>query len=88
MKRSMVLSVVIGSLILVMSLGANAYQHSQVKQAQQQISRLQQQKRQVSQQLTKTNQQKQLLSTQVALPWVSVSAVSHALCLLFRFRAK
>ncbi|MDY1546473.1 hypothetical protein KPP76_17315, partial (plasmid) [Lactiplantibacillus pentosus] len=43
----------------------NAYQHSQVKQAQQQISRLQQQKRQVSQQLTKTNQQKQLLSTQI-----------------------
>ncbi|NRO45162.1 hypothetical protein [Lactobacillus helveticus] len=65
MKRSMVLSVVIGSLILVMSLGANAYQHSQVKQAQQQISRLQQQKRQVSQQLTKANQQKQLLSTQI-----------------------
>ena len=59
MKRSVVLSVVIGSLILVMSLGANAYQHSQIKQAQQQISRLQQQKRQVSQQLTKTNQQKQ-----------------------------
>ena len=47
MKRSMVLSVVIGSLILVMSLGTNAYQHSQVKQAQQQISRLQKQKRQV-----------------------------------------
>lgn len=65
MKRSMVLSVVIGSLILVMSLGANAYQHSQVKQAQQQISRLQQQKRQVSQQLTKANQQRQLLSTQI-----------------------
>ncbi|MGX6395241.1 MULTISPECIES: hypothetical protein [Lactiplantibacillus] len=65
MKRSMVLSVVIGSLILVMSLGANAYQHSQVKQAQQQITRLQQQKRQVSQRLTKTNQQKQLLSTQI-----------------------
>lgn len=65
MKRSMVLSVAIGSLILVMSLGANAYQHSQVKQAQQQIARLQQQKRQVSQQLTKTNQQKQLLSTQI-----------------------
>lgn len=65
MKRSMVLSVVIGSLILVMSLGANAYQHSQIKQAQQQISRLQQQKRQVSRQLTKTNQQKQLLSTQI-----------------------
>ena len=65
MKRSMVLSIAIGSLILVMSLGANAYQHSQVKQAQQQISRLQQQKRQVSQQLTKTNQQKQLLSTQI-----------------------
>lgn len=65
MKRSMVLSVAIGSLILVMSLGANAYQHSQVKQAQQQITRLQQQKRQVSQQLTKTNQQKQLLSTQI-----------------------
>jgi uncharacterized membrane-anchored protein YhcB (DUF1043 family) len=61
----MVLSVAIGSLILVMSLGANAYQHSQVKQAQQQITRLQQQKRQVSQQLTKTNQQKQLLSTQI-----------------------
>ncbi|RND52724.1 hypothetical protein [Lacticaseibacillus paracasei] len=58
MKRSVVLSVVIGSLILVMSLGANAYQHSQIKQAQQQISRLQQQKRQVSRQLTKTNQQK------------------------------
>ena len=65
MKRSVVLSVVIGSLILVMSLGANAYQHSQIKQAQQQISRLQQQKRQVSQQLTKANQQKQLLSTQI-----------------------
>lgn len=65
MKRSMVLSVAIGSLILVMSLGANAYQHSQVKQAQQQITRLQQQKRQVSQQLTKINQQKQLLSTQI-----------------------
>lgn len=65
MKRSVVLSVVIGSLILVMSLGANAYQHSQIKQAQQQISRLQQQKRQVSRQLTKTNQQKQLLSTQI-----------------------
>nr|WP_054757436.1 hypothetical protein [Liquorilactobacillus satsumensis] len=66
MKRSMVLSIVIGSLILVLSLGgANAYQHSQVKQAQQQITRLQQQKRQVSQQLTKTNQQKQLLSTQI-----------------------
>ncbi len=65
MKRSMVLSVVIGSLILALSLGANAYQHSQVKQAQQQITRLQQQKRQVSQQLTKTNQQKQLLSTQI-----------------------
>ena len=41
MKRSMVLSIAIGSLILIMSLGANAYQHSQVKQAQQQISRLQ-----------------------------------------------
>ena len=65
MKRSMVLSIALGSLILIMSLGANAYQHSQVKQAQQQISRLQQQKRQVSQQLTKTNQQKQLLSTQI-----------------------
>ena len=65
MKRSMVLSVVIGSLILVMSLGANAYQHSQVKQAQQQISRLQKQKRQVNQKLTKANQQKQLLSTQI-----------------------
>ncbi|MFT8605485.1 hypothetical protein [Lactiplantibacillus plantarum] len=65
MKRSMVLSVVIGSLILVLSLGANAYQHSQVKQAQQQITRLQQQKRQVSQKLTKINQQKQLLSTQI-----------------------
>lgn len=65
MKRSMVLSVVIGSLILVLSLGANAYQHSQVKQAQQQITRIQQQKRQVSQRLTKTNQQKQLLSTQI-----------------------
>jgi hypothetical protein len=65
MKRSVVLSIVLGSLILIMSLGTNAYQHSQVKQAQQQISRLQQQKRQVSQQLTKTNQQKQLLSTQI-----------------------
>ena len=65
MKRSVVLSVVIGSFILVMSLGANAYQHSQIKQAQQQISRLQQQKRQVSRQLTKTNQQKQLLSAQI-----------------------
>jgi len=65
MKRSMVLSVAIGSLILVLSLGANAYQHSQVKQAQQQITRIQQQKRQVSQQLAKTNQQKQLLSTQI-----------------------
>ena len=65
MKRSVVLSVVIGSLILVMSLGVNAYQHSQIKQAQQQISRLQQQKRQVSRQLTKTNQQKQLLSAQI-----------------------
>lgn len=65
MKRSMVLSVVIGSLILVLSLGANAYQHSQVKQAQQQITRLQQQKRQVSQQLTKINQHNQLLSTQI-----------------------
>lgn len=65
MKRSVVLSVVIGSLILVMSLGANAYQHSQIKQAQQQISRLQQQKRQVSRKLTKTNQQKQLLSAQI-----------------------
>ena len=31
MKRSMVLSIAIGSLILIMSLGANAYQHSQVK---------------------------------------------------------
>ncbi|MCM8610183.1 hypothetical protein MZO40_15460 [Lactiplantibacillus sp. B652] len=61
----MVLSIALGSLILIMSLGTNAYQHSQVKQAQQQISRLQQQKRQVSQQLTKTNQQKQLLSTQI-----------------------
>ncbi len=65
MKRIMVLSVVIGSLILIMSLGANAYQHSQVKQAQQQINRLQKQKRQVNQQLTKANQQKQLLSTQI-----------------------
>lgn len=65
MKRSMVLSIAIGSLILIMSLGANAYQHSQVKQAQQQISRLQKQKRQVNQQLTKANQQKQLLSTQI-----------------------
>ena len=65
MKRSVVLSIALGSLILIMSLGTNAYQHSQVKQAQQQISRLQQQKRQVSQQLTKTNQQKQLLSTQI-----------------------
>ena len=65
MKRSVVWSVVIGSLILIMSLGSNAYQHSQIKQAQQQISRLQQQKRQVSRQLTKTNQQKQLLSTQI-----------------------
>ncbi|MCS8622235.1 MULTISPECIES: hypothetical protein [Lactiplantibacillus] len=65
MKRSTVLSVVIGSLILVLSLGANAYQHSQVKQEQQQITRLQQQKQQVSQQLIKTNQQKQLLSTQI-----------------------
>lgn len=58
MKRSVVLSIVLGSLILIMSLGANAYQRSQVKQAQQQISRLQKQKRQV-------NQQKQLLSTQI-----------------------
>ncbi|WP_159258984.1 hypothetical protein [Lactiplantibacillus pentosus] len=65
MKRSVVLSIALGSLILIMSLGTNAYQHSQVKQAQQQISRLQQQKRQVSQQLTKTNQQKQLLRTQI-----------------------
>lgn len=65
MKRSVVLSIALGSLILIMSLGTNAYQHSKVKQAQQQISRLQQQKRQVSQQLTKTNQQKQLLSTQI-----------------------
>ncbi|MDR7678496.1 hypothetical protein C7M37_02884 (plasmid) [Lactiplantibacillus plantarum] len=65
MKRSVVLSIALGSLILIMSLGTNAYQHSQVKQAQQQISRLQQQKRQVSQQLTKTNQQKQSLSTQI-----------------------
>ena len=65
MKRSVVLSIALGSLILIMSLGTNAYQHSQVKQAQQQISRLQKQKRQVSQQLTKTNQQKQLLSTQI-----------------------
>ena len=65
MKRSVVLSIALSSLILIMSLGTNAYQHSQVKQAQQQISRLQQQKRQVSQQLTKTNQQKQLLSTQI-----------------------
>lgn len=65
MKRSVVLSIALGSLILIMSLGTNAYQHSQVKQAQQQISRLQQQKRQVSQQLTKNNQQKQLLSTQI-----------------------
>ncbi|WP_317763174.1 hypothetical protein, partial [Pediococcus parvulus] len=65
MKRSVVLSIALGSLILIMSLGTNAYQHSQVKQAQQQISRLQQQKRQVSQQLTKANQQKQLLSTQI-----------------------
>ncbi|WQH19923.1 hypothetical protein T1I15_16950 (plasmid) [Lactiplantibacillus plantarum] len=40
----MVLSIALGSLILIMSLGTNAYQHSQVKQAQQQISRLQQQK--------------------------------------------
>ncbi|VDH09435.1 Uncharacterised protein [Lactiplantibacillus plantarum] len=54
MKRSMVLSIAIGSLILIMSLGANAYQHSQVKQAQQQISRLQKQKRPVD-----FNQQKQ-----------------------------
>jgi len=60
-----VLSIALGSLILIMSLGTNAYQHSQVKQAQQQISRLQKQKRQVNQQLTKTNQQKQLLSTQI-----------------------
>lgn len=58
MKRSVVLSIALGSLILIMSLGANAYQHNQVKQAQQQISRLQKQKRQV-------NQQKQLLSTQI-----------------------
>ncbi len=58
MKRSVVLSIVLGSLILIMSLGANAYQRSQVKQAQQQISLLQKQKRQV-------NQQKQLLSTQI-----------------------
>lgn len=65
MKRSMVLSVVIGSLILVMSLGANAYQHSQVKQAQQQIGRLQEQKRQVSRQLAQSQQQKRLLSTQI-----------------------
>jgi uncharacterized protein (DUF1501 family) len=65
MNRTLVLRVVIGSLILVLSLGANAYQHSQVKQAQQQITRLQQQKRQVSQKLTKINQQKQLLSTQI-----------------------
>jgi len=65
MKHSVVLSIALGSLILIMSLGTNDYQHSQVKQAQQQISRLQQQKRQVSQQLTKTNQQKQLLSTQI-----------------------
>ncbi|EHN59007.1 hypothetical protein [Oenococcus kitaharae] len=65
MKRSVVLSVAVGSLILVMSLGANAYQHSQVKQAQGQISRLQQQKRQVSQQLAKSKQQKRLLSTQI-----------------------
>ena len=65
MKRSVVLSIALGGLILIMSLGTNAYQHSQVKQAQQQISRLQQQKRQVSQQLTKANQQKQLLSTQI-----------------------
>lgn len=65
MKRSVVLSIALGSLILIMSLGTNAYQHSQVKQAQQQISRLQKQKRQVNQQLTKTNQQKQLLSTQI-----------------------
>ena len=65
MKRSVVLSIALGSLILIMSLGANAYQHNQVKQAQQQISRLQKQKRQVNQQLTKVNQQKQLLSTQI-----------------------
>ncbi|MCP8863598.1 hypothetical protein [Latilactobacillus curvatus] len=65
MKRSVVLSIALGSLILIMSLGTNAYQHSQVKQAQQQISRLQKQKRQVNQQLTKVNQQKQLLSTQI-----------------------
>ena len=58
MKRSVILSIALGGLILIMSLGTNAYQHSQVKQAQQQISRLQQQKRQVSQQLTKANQEK------------------------------
>lgn len=61
MKRSMVLSIAIGSLILIMSLGTNAYQHSRVKQAQQQISRLQKQKRQVNQQLTKANQQNILI---------------------------
>ena len=59
MKRSVVLSIALGSLILIMSLGANAYQHSQVKQTQQQISRLQEQKRQVNQQLTKANCQGQ-----------------------------
>ena len=41
MKRSVVLSIALGSLILIMSLGTNAYQHSQVKQAQQQIKQLQ-----------------------------------------------
>ena len=33
MKRSVILSIALGGLILIMSLGTNAYQHSQVKQA-------------------------------------------------------
>ncbi|OEY83866.1 hypothetical protein NT95_03605 [Oenococcus kitaharae] len=65
MKRKIALIFTLMSLVLVVSLGANAYQHSQVQQAQQQINRLQQQKRQVQQQLTRVKQQKQLLSGQI-----------------------
>lgn len=65
MKRSIILTLAIGGLVLIISLGANFYQHSQIHQTQQQASRLQQQKRQISQQLTKTKQQKQLMSSQI-----------------------
>jgi len=65
MKRSLVLMLAIGSLILIVSLGANAYQHSQIKQSQQLISRLQQDKRKINDQLTTSKQQNQLMSTQI-----------------------